>query len=127
MVPRLNHQQAGCASLHELGVVINVINTVEEFARKNGVTQIDTLVLQIGELSSIIPRYVEACYPAAVDGTIMQDTKLKIEILPGNAICKNCGKVFNLILNKNICPACSGRDWELLSGKEFMIKEIIAC
>ena len=113
--------------MHELGVIINVINTVEEFARKNGVTKIDTLVLQIGELSSIIPRYVEACYPAAVDGTIMQDTKLKIEILPGNAICKKCSKVFNLISNKNICPDCTSKDWELLSGKEFMIKEIIAC
>ena len=61
--------------MHELGVVINVIKTVENFAAKNGVTKIDTLVLQIGELSSMIPRYIEACYPAAVDGTIMEDIR----------------------------------------------------
>jgi hydrogenase nickel incorporation protein HypA/HybF len=113
--------------LHELGVVIEVIKTVEDFAKKNGVTKIDTLVLQIGELSSIIPQYVEACYPAAVDGTLLQETKLKIEILPGNAICKKCNKVFNLIANSNKCPNCGSKDWGLLSGKEFMIKEIIAC
>jgi hydrogenase nickel incorporation protein HypA/HybF len=113
--------------LHELGVVIEVVRTVEEFAKKNGVTKIDTLVLQIGELSSIIPQYVEACYPAAVDGTLLQETKLKIEILPGNAICKKCNKVFNLIENNKKCPNCGSEDWELLCGKEFMIKEIIAC
>lgn len=113
--------------MHELGVLIEVIETVENFARKNGVTKIDTLVLQIGELSSMIPRYIEACYPAAVDGTLLQETKLKIEILPGNAICKRCNKVFNLLENNNKCPKCESRDCKILCGKEFMIKEIIAC
>lgn len=112
--------------MHELGVVIEVIKAVENFAKKNGVTKIDTLVLQIGELSSMIPRYIEACYPAAVDGTLLQDTKLKIDILPGNAMCKECNKVFNLIENSKKCPNCTCEDWDLLSGREFMIKEIIA-
>jgi hydrogenase nickel incorporation protein HypA/HybF len=89
--------------------------------------KIDTLVLQIGELSSMIPGYIEACYPAAVEGTLLKETKLKIEILPGNAICKECNKVFNVIENNSKCPNCGSKGWELLSGKEFMIKEIVAC
>ena len=113
--------------MHELGVVMDVIKTVEEFAGKNRVTKIDTLVLQIGELSSMVPEYIKACYPVAVEGTMLQGTKLKIEILPGNAICQNCNKVFNLLENKSTCPRCSNTDWDLLCGKEFMIKEIIAC
>lgn len=113
--------------LHELGVIIEVIKTVEDFARQNKVERIDTLVLQIGELSSMIPKYIEDCYPAAIDGTLLQETKLKIEIVPGNALCKQCNKVFNIIRNKSICPACGGKDWDLLCGKEFMIKEIVAC
>lgn len=112
--------------MHELGIMFEVIKTVEDFAKNNGLTKIDTLVLQIGELSSIIPKYVEACYPAAIDGTQLQDTKLKIEILPGNVMCKDCNKVFNLIENKSTCPNCESKTWELLSGKEFMIKEVIA-
>lgn len=75
--------------MHELGILMEVIQSVESFAKQNSVTKVETLVLQVGELSSIIPRYIEACYPAAVDGTMLQDTKLKIEILPGNGICKN--------------------------------------
>ena len=113
--------------MHELGVVIEIIKTVEDLARENGLSKIDTLVLQIGELSSIIPHYVEACYPAAVDGTLLQETKLKIEILPGNAICQKCNRVFNLLANNSKCLNCGSESWELLGGKEFMIKEIIAC
>jgi len=113
--------------VHEIGVMIEVVKTVENFARRNGVTKIQTLVLQIGELSSTIPRYTEACYPMAVEGTILQDTELKIEILPGNGICKKCNKVFNIIESNQKCPKCTSKDWDLLGGKEFMIKEIIAC
>jgi hydrogenase nickel incorporation protein HypA/HybF len=113
--------------MHELGVVIEVVKTVEEFARANGVTKIDTLVLQIGELSSMVPTYIADCFPAAVDGTFMSGTKLAIEIIPGNARCANCGKVFNVLANKNACPECGPGKSELLSGKELMIKEILAC
>jgi hydrogenase nickel incorporation protein HypA/HybF len=107
--------------------VIEVIKTVENLAERNRLTKIDKIVLQIGELSSMIPRYIEACYPAAAEGTILQDTKLEIEVLPGNAICRKCNKVFNLIENNNKCPHCKSRDWEILCGKEFIIKEIVAC
>jgi hydrogenase nickel incorporation protein HypA/HybF len=113
--------------MHELGVVIEVVRTVEDFARQNGVSRIETLVLQIGELSSMVPRYVEACFPAAVDGTLLEGSKLRIEILPGNALCKGCGKVFNLLQAARVCGSCGSEDWEILSGKEFFIKEIVAC
>lgn len=113
--------------MHELGVVIEVVKTVEKFAKENKVTKIDKIVLQIGELSSMIPVYIEACYPAAVDGTTMEQTKLELEILPGNAICKECNKVFNIIQGKGRCLNCGSKDFEIISGKEFMIKEILAC
>lgn len=113
--------------MHELGVVIKVVETVEEFAKANHVSKIDSLVLQVGELSSMIPRYIEACYPAAVEGTMLEDTRLQIEIIPGNGLCKHCKKVFNLLQNKNQCNHCGSEEWEILSGKEFMIKEIVAC
>lgn len=113
--------------LHELGIMFNVVRSVETFARENNVSQIDTLVLQIGELSPVVPHYIEACYPAAVDGTMLQDTRLKIEITPGNGLCKQCHKVYNLIEHRGACPHCAGKEYEILSGKEFLIKEIVAC
>lgn len=107
--------------------MFNVVRSVENFARQNGVTQIDTLVLQVGELSPVVPHYIEACYPAAVDGTLLEKTKLKIEIIPGNALCHNCQQVFHLLEASKQCPHCQSGDWEIVSGKEFNIKEIVAC
>lgn len=113
--------------MHELGVIMEVIKTVEGVIKENNLTKVEKLVLQIGELSSMIPKYIEACYPAAVDGTLLEKTQLEIEILPGNALCRKCNKVFNIIENGKKCPHCGIQDFELLSGREFMIKEIVAC
>lgn len=113
--------------MHELSFAMEIVRVVEEVAREQKLSKVDTIVLQIGELSSVVPAYIEQCFPAAAAGTILQDTKLKTEILPGNALCKECGKVFNLLADKQICPDCGCRKWELLSGTEFYIKEIIAC
>jgi hydrogenase nickel incorporation protein HypA/HybF len=113
--------------MHEIGVLFEVIKSIEKFAKENNVKKIETLVLQIGELSSMIPKYMKSLYPATIEGTILEDSQLKIEILPANALCKDCNKVFNLVSNKGICPKCETKNWEMLSGKEFYIKEIICC
>ncbi|MHC1723140.1 MAG: hydrogenase maturation nickel metallochaperone HypA [Aminipila sp.] len=113
--------------MHELGILIEIVRTVENFAAQNGVAQIDTLILQIGELAPVVPRYIQDCYPAAIDGTLLQHTKLEIEMLPGNGICKQCNKVFNVLESGKKCPKCGSTHWELLCGREVKIKEIIAC
>lgn len=113
--------------MHELGVIIEVVSQVEQFAKDNEVEKIDTLVLQIGELSSMIPEYMQKLYPAAVEGTLLQDSRLEIEVIPGNGLCKACKQVFNLLNERGVCPGCKSKEFELLSGKEFYIKEILCC
>ncbi|MDR3363804.1 MAG: hydrogenase maturation nickel metallochaperone HypA [Clostridiales Family XIII bacterium] len=111
--------------MHELGVVIEVVRQVEQFAGENALTgKIEALVLQIGELSSMVPAYIEAVYPAAIEGTILEQARLEIEVLPANARCRACGKAFNAKERKGVCPQCGGKELELLGGREFCIKEI---
>lgn len=113
--------------MHELGVVMEVVKTLDRVVLENDLKEVDTVVLQIGEISSMIPKYIEDCYVVAVDGTQFEKTKLKIEILTATALCRPCNRVFKLVESDGKCDCCKGNDWELLSGKEFLIKEIIAC
>lgn len=113
--------------MHELGVMMQIIEQVESIALENQAVKVQTLVLQIGELSSMIPQYIEACFPAAAEGTLLQDTELVIEILPGNGLCQSCEKVYNLVSHKRVCPHCGSGEFEILSGQEFNIKEIMIC
>ena len=111
--------------MHELGVVFEIIKTVEKVAIEQNIEEIDTIVMEVGELSSIVPMYLEECFPAAIDNRLrFKNTKLKIEIIPGEAKCLQCSKVFNVVENKGYCPECNSFDKELLRGREFIIKEI---
>ena len=111
--------------MHELGVIVDVVEKIERIAAEQGIEEIEALVLQIGELSSMIPKYMQSLYPAATEGTILEHSRLDIEVIPGNGRCRNCNQIFRLMQEKGICPSCGKQDFELLSGKEFMIKEIV--
>lgn len=112
--------------MHELGIVYEVINVVDRFVVENNLTKVDKIVLQVGELSQAIPRFIEQCYPAAVSETPYEETKLEIEVLPANGRCRSCKEIYNVINHRKICPKCHQEDYQLISGQEFNIKEIVA-
>lgn len=111
--------------MHEITVLVELVKMVENAAVQNNIDIIDTIVVQIGEMSSIVPRYMMEYFPNAAEGTILENSKLKIEIIPANGICNHCKKVFRIVKNKGKCPICNGDDWEILSGMKFILKEII--
>lgn len=113
--------------MHELGILYHIVGSVEKVAEQNNVSTISKLVLQIGELSSVVPMYIRRCYPVATDGTLLQDAELEIEILPANALCRKCGRVYNRVEHSLTCPYCGSGERDDLGGTEFMIKEIVAC
>lgn len=51
--------------MHELGIVLHVIDQVEELARENNVSKVTRLTLEVGEVSSIVPSYFSDCFELA--------------------------------------------------------------
>lgn len=110
--------------MHEINIVRQVVRTVEDFARENQITDVREVVLDIGELSLVIPEYVEDLYPPVVKGTILENANLIINVIPGLAECEDCGEIFNVIEHDGYCPNCGSFNKEVLSGKDFYIREI---
>lgn len=110
--------------MHEIGIVRSMCKTVLEYAKENNVQSICEIVCEVGELSLVIPEYVEKLYPAVVKDTELQDTKLILETVPGLAECDDCDEIFNVIETEGYCPNCGSFDKTVLSGKDFNIKEI---
>ena len=111
--------------MHEMSLAIQAIRSVLDFADENGIDAIDTVVLEIGELSLVVPEYMEEAWKAASQRTMLENTRLRIDVTPGNGICGGCGKVYNIVANKGVCPDCGSRDKEVLCGREFNIKELL--
>ena len=69
--------------MHEIGVVRSMVKTVTAFAEANQITDIAEIVVDVGELSLVIPKYVEDIYPHVVEDTFLKNTKLILNIVPG--------------------------------------------
>ncbi len=110
--------------MHELGIMYNIVNLVERHKTENKLEKVCKIVLQIGEIASVVPRYIEECYLPAIDGTSLEDCVLEIEIVPAVGKCRDCNKTFNLAEGKGSCTSCKSKEYELITGKEFLVKEI---
>ena len=110
--------------MHEIGIVRSMCKTVLDYARENNIQQISEIVCQIGELSLVIPQYVEELYPVVVAGTELENTKLVMEMVPGLAECRECDEIFNVVQYEGYCPNCGSFEKDVLSGQDFNIKEI---
>ena len=111
--------------MHEIGILRQLVRTVEAFAAENGVSDIREVVVDCGELSLVIPEYLEELYPVAAKGSLLQDAKLTIRMVPGLAECEDCDEIFNVIEHKGYCPNCGSFDKTVLSGRDFTIREIL--
>ena len=110
--------------MHEIGIVRSMVKTVLDYAKENNVQKISEIVVEIGELSLVIPQYVEDLYPVCTEDNMLKDTKLVMEIIPGMAECDDCDEIFNVIANEGYCPNCGSFNKTVLTGKDFNIKEL---
>lgn len=111
--------------MHELSVVFHIIKSVNKVAAENDVKKVNSVTIEIGEVSTAIPYYVEDCWNWAVKKeTVLKDAKLKIETIPAVTFCEDCKGEYPTVQYGKTCPYCSSGNTFLLAGNEINIKEI---
>lgn len=111
--------------MHELGVVFQVIQQVEAVAAENGVSHVSAVVLELGEVSTVIPEYLTDCWKWAIRRTqVLQGASLRIETIPAVTHCDGCGRDYPTVAHGRTCPHCGSEDTWLLRGNEFIIQQI---
>ena len=111
--------------MHELGVVFHCIKQVNEIAKENNVKRVNSVPIEKGEVSTVIPYYFEDCWNWAVKKeTVLKDAKLYIEKIEAVTYCENCNKEYPTVAHGKICPFCGSENTYLLTGNEISIKQI---
>lgn len=111
--------------MHELGVVFHIMDSLEEVAVENKVEGISKVVLELGEVSTVIGSYLEDCWKwAAKKRALFSETELVVEVLPAITYCEGCARTYPTVEHGKSCPYCGSPDTWLSQGNEFMIKEI---
>lgn len=111
--------------MHELGIVFYIIRDVKEAARENGVEHVKAVVMNIGEVSTVIPEYLSDCWRWAADKEeMLKGCELKVNMLPAVSYCESCHSEYSTVEYGKTCPQCGSEKTYLLKGNEVEIKEI---
>ena len=114
--------------MHELGVVFHVIKKVEEVAKENDLTEIKSVTLEIGEVSTVIEDYLRKCWRWSIEkkSEFLKETELIVEKIPAITYCEDCENTYSTIEYGKTCPYCGSSETYLVQGNEFSVKEIEA-
>lgn len=106
--------------MHELGITQNIVAIVSEHAQG---AKVQRVVLEIGQLSAILPDSIKFCFDVCTQGTVLVGAILEIREIPGLALCRECGAEIHLNKPFGVC-SCGSVQLDLIAGEELKIKEI---
>ncbi len=110
--------------MHELSIAQSILSIAEKSVPTGSKEKVVAVSLQIGELSSIETEALLFAFDAIKSNTILEAAELKIEILPGEAVCNSCNNVFHLSSYATSCPNCNSYSVSITKGKEMKIVSI---
>ena len=111
--------------MHELGIVKYIAKTVKQTAEENQAEKVAGVVLEVGEVSGILPDYLTDCWNYfRVRTPGLEEAELKLVTIPAVTWCEDCEDTYETVKYGRTCPYCrGGRTW-LLQGNETRIREI---
>lgn len=111
--------------MHELGIVMQVIDQVEKAAEENRVSKVLKLRMEVGEVSSVVPELFTDCFQWAKKKTVhMQEAELDMVILEAISYCQDCKQTYKTTAYARQCPHCGSGSTYLVTGNEINIKDI---
>lgn len=112
--------------MHELSIMTSILDIVVRHAEANNAVSVKRIDLVVGELSDLIPEWMQRYFDYVSRDTIAENAVLAIEKIPALLRCRACAHEFTLDREswQFTCTACESSDVEIVSGREFTVKSI---
>lgn len=111
--------------MHELSIVCGLVETVSDAALQNKATSVTAVHLRLGVLSGVVADALLFSYDIGTTGTILEGSRLVIELLPVVIYCAPCDAERELPDTFSFnCPVCATPSAVIRQGKELEISSV---
>ncbi len=111
--------------MHELGVVFHIADAVTDVAKQNNVSKVKKVVMEIGEVSTVVNDQLIDCWNWNANRTdLLRGCEMEIVTIPAVTYCEDCKKTYPTVKYGKICPYCKSERTYLLEGNGVAIKQI---
>lgn len=111
--------------MHELSIVMGIIDIARQQAEEADATIIEEIEMDIGCLSTIQMDAFEFAWNQAVKKTILEGTIRKVNRIKGKATCLDCNNNFEIENFYDGCPECGKHLINIVQGKEMRVRSLV--
>ena len=111
--------------MHELGLLIQIAETVQKFALEHSMGNVTVIALDIGEASGAMPYIFTEYFPVVQQKyPILANAELQMRMIPGKALCLACNALYDIMKMEGKCPLCGSDCKKVIGGQDVVIREI---
>jgi hydrogenase nickel incorporation protein HypA/HybF len=110
--------------MHELSIVMNIIDIAEENARKEHASVITEIELDIGRQAGVVMEALDFAIDSAKKGTMLEKANWVINEIPALSRCPSCCHEYESSDWFSPCPECQSPFPEVLQGRELRVKSL---
>lgn len=110
--------------MHEMAIAQSILDIAVTHAERHQAKKINTITLQIGELTGVEPEALVFCFSALAAETLATGAELQIQMIPLVIHCPSCRQDFPVEHYRFVCPVCGSLDITILSGRELKVEHL---
>ena len=111
--------------MHELSLLENVREILEDHAVSQGFSKVTKVTLEIGKLSCIEPDALRFGFDVVMKGSLAENAELIISELNGLGQCLQCQQQIEMETLYDPCVHCGSPFVKVIQGAEMKIKDLI--
>jgi hydrogenase nickel incorporation protein HypA/HybF len=107
--------------MHELALCESIVDLVVDCARRERITRVSRVVIEIGVAAAIDPQALMFCFPIVATETMAADAELVINPVALRVRCESCQTESAPDTLISACPACGSFARKILAGREMRV------
>ena len=111
--------------MHELSLLQNVREILEEHAISQHFRQVTHVTLEVGQLSCVEPDALRFGFDVVMKDSLAENAELNITELKGLGVCSRCLQQTELDTLYDVCASCGNPRLDIIQGTEMKIKDLL--
>ena len=107
--------------MYEFQLTSRLNNAIQEVCRMFRLNKVTRVLVKVGAMRRVNPEVMSFIFSSVSRGTPAEGAVLSVMVVPATFKCYSCGKTGTSDSTEYMCPHCSSRNVDLLTGLELAV------